>query len=144
MARTKVHALECGSGDGCVFHGHGLCDLACQLASRYVVVAQRILDLFHQRLLAKLEARDVEGNAHARAPQAPLLGVAAFFLVDPGAGPCDQAVALGQRQENRWADHAPLWVLPMQQGLGRRDLRAAGIDLGLEVQLQLLPGQHLA
>ena len=49
-----VQALECGSGDGCVFHGHGLCDLACQPASRYLVVAQCILDLFHLRLVAKL------------------------------------------------------------------------------------------
>ena len=56
----------------------------------------------------------------------------------------DQAVALGDRDEHRRADHAALRVVPAHQRFGAGDLAARRVDLGLVVELELVARQRQA
>ena len=94
--------------------------------------------------LAQVLRRQVDRDAHVQAAFGPDASLTAGAVDHPVAQAHDQAEALGQRDEDRRRHVAARRVAPAQQGLGRGDAAAGGVDLGLEHEFEAVAVKCLA
>lgn len=122
----------------CVFHGHGLGDLAQQLMGLELVALQGQGDALGLTAFTQLVYGEANGHAHVQSQIALFGELAAGFLQNPVAQVVDHAKVLGQGNEDIGRDHAALGVVSAQQGFDTNDAPAFAVNLGLIVQQDLL------
>ena len=92
----------------------------------------------------QLIAVDIHADAGIDPQGLPLRQLLQGLVDNPVADPQGQWLVAQRRNEQRRWQQAAFRVLPADQGLEGLDLAAAHVDLGLEVQAQLLVVQCLA
>mmetsp|Transcript_6689 Transcript_6689/g.27999 ORF Transcript_6689/g.27999 Transcript_6689/m.27999 type:complete len:689 (+) Transcript_6689:1417-3483(+) len=136
--------LQRGQGPFRVVHDRALGDLQADRGRRHLQGLDQCLDLGRQVLVHQVAGRQVDRQPQVQAGVHGLAREACRAGQHPGAEHADEAGLLGERDELHRRHQAAHRVLPAHQRLGADDAALLQVDLGLQVQAQLVGLDRMA